>query len=426
VGYFYGIARARYFGTYSYFIFDAAVLGLYLSQLDRLLASQVSSRLQALWQWFYLLTGVPILMLCLSPLFPNSFVVQLVGLRSAVWFLPFLLLGALANAKDFQTLARALAVLNLLVLVIALGEYVLGVERFYPRNAATDLIYRSNDVAGYTAYRIPGTFVHSAVFGGTMVLSLPILLGRWQIATATIGEKALLLAGGLAGTLGVFLSASRTAAVLLFVLGTVICFHLRGRLGAISVLVLLGAVVGYLVKGDVRLQRFLSLEDSQYVSARVSVGVSQSLFHLVAEYPMGNGLGGAFGTSIPSFLVRGEKINQVGVESEYSRILLEQSPVGLLIWVAFLVWLLVKKRGQSSRVWSFGSRLMYWIVALTWVTALIGAGLLLAVPAAALTLLQMGNLAQNQSAAVPAGAKTLRAVPGENLRFRAQVPQPLG
>ena len=36
VGYFFGILRANYLDTFAHFIFDAAVLGFYLSQVGRL------------------------------------------------------------------------------------------------------------------------------------------------------------------------------------------------------------------------------------------------------------------------------------------------------------------------------------------------------------------------------------------------------
>jgi hypothetical protein len=63
-----------------------------------------------------------------------------VGLRAAVWFLPFLLVGVQASAADLVLVTRSLALLNLVALAIGLGEYFLGLEAFLPGNASTALI----------------------------------------------------------------------------------------------------------------------------------------------------------------------------------------------------------------------------------------------------------------------------------------------
>src|SRR5687768_305238 len=90
-GYFYGITRANVTSTLSHFIFDAAVMGLYLTQLLKPFPPEDLARTRQLRHWTVLLIGWPLLML-LVPL--QDPMVQLVGLRANVFFVPFLLLGA--------------------------------------------------------------------------------------------------------------------------------------------------------------------------------------------------------------------------------------------------------------------------------------------------------------------------------------------
>ena len=86
-----------------------------------------------------------------------------------------LLAGGWLQAADAGRLAVWLAVLNLVALGFGAAEYFLGVPTFYPANAVTEIIYRSNDVANYTAYRIPACFAHAAPYGSTMLVTVPWL-----------------------------------------------------------------------------------------------------------------------------------------------------------------------------------------------------------------------------------------------------------
>ena len=69
--------------------------------------------------------------------------------------------------------------LNLAAGGLALAEFTLGVEQFFPRNAVTEIIYRSKDLANYTAYRIPSSFSNAHAYAGTMVLTIVIIAGAW-------------------------------------------------------------------------------------------------------------------------------------------------------------------------------------------------------------------------------------------------------
>ena len=106
--------------------------------------------------------------------------VELVGLRGNAFLLPFLLLGGRLGERDVKDLALYCALLNLGAVGLGAAEFVLGIERFYPLNEATEIIYRSRDLVGRTAHRIPGSFVNAHAFAGTLATTLPLVLGAWS------------------------------------------------------------------------------------------------------------------------------------------------------------------------------------------------------------------------------------------------------
>src|SRR5437588_7710938 len=140
VGYFYGILRANLPATGSHFIFDATVVGLYATQLLKRGSREERRRRQLLGIWVGVLIAWPFLLFFVPA---QDYAVQLVGLRGNVFLLPFLLLGARLKDEDARRLALAIAVLNLVVFLFAFAEYVVGVERFYPQNRVTELVYMS-------------------------------------------------------------------------------------------------------------------------------------------------------------------------------------------------------------------------------------------------------------------------------------------
>ena len=101
--------------------------------------------------------------------------------RFCVWVHDF-------EARDLRTLAVGIAVLNLCAAALAGLEFVVGIERFFPRNVTTDGIYNSNDVAGFTAYRIPSSFSSAHAYAGTMVHTLPLLIGASTSRTGRDGR----------------------------------------------------------------------------------------------------------------------------------------------------------------------------------------------------------------------------------------------
>lgn len=385
VGYVYGIVRANLPDGYSHLIFDCGALGLYAVQLWKPIPRWQSYRAEDLRAWVVVLMAWPA---CLFVIPMQDPLIQLVGLRGSIFLIPFLLLGARLTADDVYKLALWLSVLNVAAAVIAGVQFVVGVEPFFPKNAITDTIYRSKDLAGYTAYRIPSTFSSAHAYAGTMVMSIAVIGGAWVQGHHGRWQSRLMAAALLAGMLGVFLSATRLNALLLSALVVTTVF--TGKLpGAYRFrwVILLG-VLGYLVGGDERLQRFRTLQDTEFLAERFGGSVNMSFVELLGKYPLGNGLGGG-GTSVPYFLQ--DRIrNVVVMENEYARILLELGIPGLLMWAGFVGWAFTRGFVRRTDLFYFGRRLSYVACASGFATGLIGLGLFTSVPMTMLLLLLTG------------------------------------
>jgi hypothetical protein len=386
VGYFYGIVRANVPQTASHFIFDAGIGGLYFGTLLMGVTPIQKLRLRKVRAWVVCLIAWPLLLFFVPA---QDSMIQLVGLRGAVWFVPFLLFGALIDDKDRSRLAISLAILNLVALGFALAEFSLGIPRFYPHNAVTELIYKQNDVirGDYSAFRIPAIFVNQAAYSATMVLSMPFLVGALVQTECTRQQKLLLSAGVTAAVLGVFLGASRSQALLLFVQTATLVSFAKIRPKHLLAFAALGVVVGHWVYNEPRLQRFTQL-DFGFVENRVHGSVNEGFFDAVVDYPLGNGLGGG-GTSIPYFL-QGKLKNPVGIENEYGHILLEEGIPGLLLWATFIVTVLAGAPSERAGPWRVGWRLSRVTVALYFVTAFIGVGLMTSIPGSSMLLFLTG------------------------------------
>src|SRR5450432_322439 len=90
IGYGYGLLRANVPDPASHFIFDAAVIALYATQLFRRQPPDIVRNTRTLMLWFMLLFAWPAVMLFV-PL--QDAMVQLVGLRGNIFLLPFLVIG---------------------------------------------------------------------------------------------------------------------------------------------------------------------------------------------------------------------------------------------------------------------------------------------------------------------------------------------
>jgi hypothetical protein len=385
VGYVYGILRANIPETYSHFIFDAAVAGLYVSQISHRLTITEKYRVEKLKPWLELLIAWPILIFFL-PL--QDWLVQFVGLRGSIFLLPFIFLGARMSSEDRYRLALWLAGFNVAVCVLGGVEYFWGIQSFFPRNDVTELMYRSTVFKDQLDLRIPASFANAHAYGGTMVVTLPLLAGAVMQKRGKVIYLVLLTTGILAALLGVFMSAARTHFIAAAILVLVTTVSLRFRPGHVLAGLILIAAVAWIVSGENRLQRFLELRDTDAVVERVSISVNMGFFEAAARYPFGNGLGGG-GTSIPYFLQDRIK-NPTVMENEYARIMLEEGIVGLAFWAAFVVWVITRPRAGANHSWSLGRRLARVSCIVFFLSGLTGIGLLTSIPFTALFLLLVG------------------------------------
>jgi hypothetical protein len=392
VGYFYGIVRANLDTTFGHFIFDFGVIGFYLALITRKDTPIQRFKMRRIMPWILGLMGWPLLIMLL-PLQPP--LVQLVGLRGHIFFVPFILVGAMLDGREMRKIAAGLAVLSLIEIVFALAEVEFGVPRFYPINAIDQIIYNSTDVAigagTTTSFRIPGTFVQAAAFGGNMASAIPLLLGAMIQERPGVWWRKLFLISLAVSAVGVLLSASRSQAILLFVLGLAATFSGRIRNFPWFGWVALLAVVGTLVAVSPRLQRFLTLDNTAFLKERVSGSINSGFFELATEFPLGNGLGGG-GTSMPYFLLP-ELRNPIVIENEYARIMLEQGLPGLALWLAFIFWVLTRPLPRENDSWYLGKLLARVTLVFCFMTAPTGLGLLTAIPGTALLLVFAGWVA---------------------------------
>ena len=153
-GYMYGYIRANYPAAGRVFYLRFQPGRAVPCDLSRASARPLERRkMRQIAPWVLVMTAWPIA-LALLPL--QDPLIQLVGLRGQVFFLPFLLIGAMFDDRELRKLAFWLAALNIVAFAFAGGEYFLGIARFLPRNAATAVIYVSKDVAIERGdYRVP-------------------------------------------------------------------------------------------------------------------------------------------------------------------------------------------------------------------------------------------------------------------------------
>jgi hypothetical protein len=78
------------------------------------------------------------------------------------------------------------------------------------------------------------------------------------------------------------------------------------------------------------------------------------------------------------------------VENQYATIMLEQGLPGLLIWFAFILWVLTRRGAPKGDPWYLGRRLARLDCAAFLATGFIGVGLFTSIPQTPLLLLAMG------------------------------------
>jgi hypothetical protein len=390
-GYVYGIARANVQHPLSHFLFDAAVAGLYASYPWR--SRVLGLSLGDLRLWVAALIAWPAL-LALMPI--QESLVQIVGFRGNAFLLPFILVGASLKARDHRELAVSLAVLNITAFGFASAQYVLGIQPFFPPGPTTELIYRSQDLAG-GAWRIPSTFGSAHAYAGTMVVTLPWLIGGW-LGSGIHAKRSLLFGTAIVASMaGVFMAGARSPVVIVGAVCVIVALTRLTGGQRIVWFLLIAAVLGAVHQND-RLQRFVTLADTGMVQRRISGSVNMGFVEILREFPLGNGLGSG-GTSLPYFLQ--SRINRrVVMENEYARIVLELGIPGLILWLAFLVW-------AAYRAWpsAFGRQVlgpagiaMEVVCLFTFLFATIGTGTLTSIPGTAICLLGLGWILERVAA----------------------------
>jgi hypothetical protein len=389
VGYFNGVIRANYLSVHTTFMFDFGLLGLYLGFFVGRPGYSARIWNSALGQWTLALIAWPALLVVIPV---NDYLVQLVALRATIWFLPVVLIASRFRIEDLTTVARGLAILNLMALIGGIYVYQNGLESLYPNNAITQILYASKDVAEAEHYRIPSTFLSAHAYGGTMLFSLPFLLDRLFGRGAKPFERGLMAVGVVAAVGGILMCAARQP-VVTFVAASLVLWavtRFNPTIGAVA-LALTSLTLLY-ASSNVRLQRIMTLEDTELVSDRISTSMNASLIDLMADYPAGAGMGSSVGTSIPYFLAD-KAPEAIGLENEYSRILIDQGLIGLALWFGFIIWLLHRPPPlRLAAPGGLGIMIMFALVLTNWSTAFIGAGTLSSVPCSVILLMQMGIL----------------------------------
>jgi hypothetical protein len=394
VGYFYGIVRANFLDGFSHFIFDAGIIGFYAVQFNKPVSSEAASVSQDAKGWLSLLIGWP-LILFFVPI--NHILVQLVGLRHIILFLPALLLGARTRPKDLNTIATTLAILNAAVFVFAVLEYWYGITPFYPHNSATDIMYRSHDISSTAGrfFRIPATFTSSHAYAGNLLLTLPLLLNPILDTELRASKRLFFAAATILTVIGVFLAGPRLPVVQLtgFIALMLILPGLKAsaRVALAACVIVIGLASAYYVASDERMQRFTTLSNTEMVEARASKTLNVSIVDIFLQYPLGVGLGGVLGSSLPFFLLQYAP-ELVGAENEYVRIACEQGIIGFAMWGSLIYRLASRKPKAVSKRWSIGTHAMWAFILVSWGTAFIGTGMLQGIPNSVLLLLQMGVL----------------------------------
>ena len=388
-GYLNGVLRANYLSIYSTLMFDASVAAFYLVHLLPVFTAAARQQ-RDLRNWCVMLTGFPTLLLLVPVHDP---LVQLAGWRAEAWYLPLMLMAGALRLRDVRLVGATLAVLNLMTLVVSIYLYFRGVEALYPRNVVTEIIYKSQDMAGGN-YRIPSTFLNAHAYGGTMVMSFSLILGCLANSQNTFVRKVLLYGGLMAALAGVMLCGARVPAATLIV-GSLICWVRTGLSTKIMVwgLVIFVGCVG-VASVNPRMQRFFELQKTEDVVGRAAVSANTHAWDVILEYPMGAGLGAAV-PSLPYFLA--DRAPQVpAVENEYARLTISLGWIGLGLWVGFLFWLYrrpIYRRQQPPELY-WTAIFAHGMTLTAWGTALIGTGILTSIPASVLLVSQMGLIAR--------------------------------
>ena len=389
VGYLNGLIRGNFSGAASAFIFDSSLIGLYLGSINSQWKILSPVKKTLLWQWIIALVAWPTL-LSLAPV--NHPLVQLVALRGTILFVPMLAIGWSLTNADRVLISKWFVVLNAMAAYFAALVYFNGLEAVFPRNAATELAYRSRDIAG-GAYRIPASFLSAHAYGGTMLASLPMMLhpacwkGSWKLLQSL---------GVVLAIAGLLACGARQPLVVLAVAALIAVLASRGSGKVTAAIVAVIAIAIPIASSTPRFQRILTLQDTELVERRINMSANDRFFDLLLTYPAGAGMGSSVGTSIPSFLAAYAP-QPIGMENEMSRILIDQGWMGLGLWIGFVAWVCSPPAARQGRHWPLLILGSYSLVVAIWLTAFIGTGTLSSIPGSAILMLMMGTIVRGKS-----------------------------
>ncbi len=246
-------------------------------------------------------------------------------------------------------------------------------------------------------------------------MTIAVIAGAWVQPHYGKWQARLMGAALLVSMLGVFMSATRVNALILFalVMTTVFSGRLPGAYRFRYLIVL--AAVGYVVAGEERLQRFTTLQDPEFLSERLVGSVNLTFFELAGQYPLGNGLGGG-GHQRPALpAVRGFATSSRWRTSTRGSC----SSSGCRVWSCGGCSSAGCSRAANIRrtdMFYFGRRLAYVACACCFAMGLLGVGLFTSVPATTLTFLLTGWLVVREVRVAPqetADTATLRRGAGQ-------------
>lgn len=113
--------------------------------------------------------------------------------------------------RDLFVISRVLIPLNLIATGAGFYLYFYGLEALYPKNAVTELMYRSIlGVGGESWNRIPATFMSAHAYGGTMMATLPLLMGG-MMARPHAWERLAFVLGIVAACIGILMCGGSSA-----------------------------------------------------------------------------------------------------------------------------------------------------------------------------------------------------------------------
>ncbi len=191
---------------------------------------------------------------------------------------------------------------------------------------------------GVTKFRAFSTFVSAAAFGSTMAYSLLIGLAWISYPGMKLGVRLLLAVIMIPTAYGIFLSASRSAIVIVGISLLIIAWYRRTLFKlAVPVALLLGVllVVANLL-GVSSLNRLSVLADPTVVMSRLYIVVRPAMNHLL-ENPLGGGLGRS-GHGLPSAL--GHLVSLFDwkpVDGDVGRVAVDFGVFGLVAFTALFV-----------------------------------------------------------------------------------------